>query len=102
VSAGWILFRSPNIGQAARMLGSMFTFGSFKPAYPVNDYLFLAICFAEYLILEPAFARRWSRDPLKIDYSRWIFWLRPVAYAALVQLIFMYDRSNVAFIYFQF
>ena len=30
------------------------------------------------------------------------FWLRPLFYVAAAELIFMFDPSNTAFIYFQF
>ena len=52
--------------------------------------------------LEPLFKRHVDRDPASIDYARWTFWLRPLTYSVSLWLIFMYDRSNVAFIYFQF
>lgn len=102
VNAGWILFRSPTIAQAGRMLRSMFTVRGVTPAFGVNDYLMILFCIFAYLVLEPLAKKLFDRDPNAVDYSRWTFWLRPLGYAGALQLIFMFDRSNVAFIYFQF
>ncbi len=100
VNAAWILFRAPTVRQAGAMLGSMFRLRGLKPAYSVNDYILVLFAIAVYVGIEPLFKRHVDRDPAKIDYARWTFWLRPAAYSVALWLIFMYDRSNVAFIYF--
>jgi alginate O-acetyltransferase complex protein AlgI len=102
VNAGWILFRSPTVGQAGRMLRAMFTLRGLKPAFSVNDYLVVLLAIGCYAGIEPFVKRFVDRDPLKVDYARWRFWLRPFAYGLALELTFMFDRSNVAFIYFQF
>jgi alginate O-acetyltransferase complex protein AlgI len=102
VNAAWVLFRSPTVEQAGRMLRGMFSLHGLRPAYSVNDYLLVLLCVAEYIVLEPVFKRLFERDSLRVDYSGWTFWLRPLAYAVGLTLIFMFDESNVAFIYFQF
>ncbi|MEP7127184.1 MAG: MBOAT family O-acyltransferase [Byssovorax sp.] len=102
VNAAWILFRAPTVRQAFAMLSSMFRLRGLKPAYSVNDYILVLFAIAVYLGLEPLFKRHVDRDPATIDYARWTFWLRPLTYSIALWLIFMYDRSNVAFIYFQF
>jgi alginate O-acetyltransferase complex protein AlgI len=102
VNAAWILFRAPTIRQAGLMLGSMFRLRGLRPAYSVNDYILVLFAVAVYLGLEPLFNRHVERAPASIDHARWTFWLRPLTYSAALGLIFMYDRSNVAFIYFQF
>jgi D-alanyl-lipoteichoic acid acyltransferase DltB (MBOAT superfamily) len=102
ITAGWVLFRAPTMAQSAAMLSSMFTLPSLTPAYGVNDYLLVTFCFIVYFILSPVEKRFVARDPESIDYGRWMFYLRPLAYAASLQLLFMFDRSNVGFIYFQF
>jgi hypothetical protein len=53
-------------------------------------------------LLEPVFRRLAICVPRTSDYASWRFWLRPVAYALAVCLVFMFDESRVAFIYFQF
>jgi alginate O-acetyltransferase complex protein AlgI len=102
VNAAWILFRAPTVRQAFTMLSSMFRLRGLKPSYSVNDYILVLLAIAVYLGVEPLFKRHVDRDPAKIDHSRWTFWLRPLTYTLALWLIFMYDRSNVAFIYFQF
>ena len=102
VNAAWILFRAPTVRQAGAMLGSMFRLRGLKPAYSVNDYILVLFAIAVYVGIEPLFKRHVDRNPASIDYARWTFWLRPAAYSVALWLIFMYDRSNVAFIYFQF
>jgi len=102
VNAGWILFRSPTVGQAGRMLRTMFTLRGLKPAFSVNDYLVVILALGAYLAVEPLLKRFVDRDPLAVDYTRLRFWLRPLAYGVALDLVFMFDKSNVAFIYFQF
>jgi alginate O-acetyltransferase complex protein AlgI len=102
ITAAWILFRAPTVRQAGQMLGSMVRLRGLKPAYSVNDYILVLFASAVYLGLEPLFKRHVDRDPAKIDYAHWTFWLRPVTYGIALWLIFMWDRSNVGFIYFQF
>jgi alginate O-acetyltransferase complex protein AlgI len=102
VIASWILFRSPTIGQSLRMLTSMFTLDGLKPSYSVNDYLFVVLCMLEYVLLEPLFKRIAERDPHSLTYRFPSFWLRPLAYGLAIDMVFMFDKSNVAFIYFQF
>jgi alginate O-acetyltransferase complex protein AlgI len=102
VNAGWILFRSPSVGQAARMLRTMFTLRGLKPAFSVNDYLVVLLAIGSYLVVEPVVKRFVDRDPLQVDHARLRFWLRPLAYGLALELVFMFDKSNVAFIYFQF
>lgn len=102
VVAGWILFRAPTIAQAGRMLASMFTLDGLKPSYSVNDYLLVILCMLEYAFVEPLFKRVGERDPAAMSQRLASFWLRPVAYALAIDMVFMFDQSNVAFIYFQF
>jgi alginate O-acetyltransferase complex protein AlgI len=102
IVAGWVLFRAPTLAQAGSMLRSMFTLRGLRPAYSVNDYLLILLCVALYYLVAPSVERYTHKDPTKIDWSRWTFWLRAPAYAAALQLLFMFDRSNVSFIYFQF
>ena len=102
IVAGWVLFRAPTIAHAGAMLRTMFTLRGLRPAYSVNDYLLVLACVALYFLLAPAVERYTHRDPAKIDWSRWSFWLRAPAYATALQFLFMFDRSNVAFIYSQF
>lgn len=102
IQAGWILFRSPDVRHAFGMLASMFTLRGFKPAYGVNDYLMVAFALGFYFLLEPKLLAFVTRDPAAVDYRRWTFWCRPLVYGLAIQLVFMFDTSNVAFIYFQF
>jgi alginate O-acetyltransferase complex protein AlgI len=104
IVAGWVLFRAPSLAQAGAMLRAMFTLRGLSPAYSVNDYLLILFCMALYFFVAPAVERHTHRDPRSVDWSksRWTFWLRAPAYAAAVQLLFMFDKSNVSFIYFQF
>jgi hypothetical protein len=73
-----------------------------RPSYPVNDYLLVALAGALYFLVEPVARRVITRDAASVDFSRPTFWLRAPVYALSLQLIFMFDTSNVAFIYFQF
>jgi alginate O-acetyltransferase complex protein AlgI len=102
VQAGWVLFRAADVAQALRMLSSMATLRGLRPSFGINDYLLVASAMGAYFLLEPVVRKFVVRDPNTVDYGRWTFWLRPVVYAALIQCVFMFDRSNVAFIYFQF
>ncbi len=102
VNAAWILFRSPDLAQAARMLKSMVTLAGWTPALSANDYLLVLFCLTEYALLEVAVRNFVNRDPLRVTYAGPSFWLRPVAYTLAVALLFAFDTSNVAFIYFQF
>jgi D-alanyl-lipoteichoic acid acyltransferase DltB (MBOAT superfamily) len=102
VTAGWVLFRAPSLRQGAGMLWSMFTLRGLRPAYSVNDYLTVLFCVLLYFVLSPALERLTKRDPTSPRPSRWGLAARPIAYALTIQLLFMFDRSNVAFIYFQF
>jgi D-alanyl-lipoteichoic acid acyltransferase DltB (MBOAT superfamily) len=102
VQAGWIFFRAPAFEQAVAMLGTMFTMRGLRPSYPVNDYLLVALAGALYFLVEPVARRVITRDAASVDFSRPTFWLRAPVYALSLQLIFMFDTSNVAFIYFQF
>jgi alginate O-acetyltransferase complex protein AlgI len=102
VQAGWILFRSPDIAQAARMLQSLVVPRGLSISFGINDCLLVAVSLVTYFVAEPALRPLLTRNPNDVDYSRWTFWLRPVVYALSLQCIFMFDRSNVAFIYFQF
>jgi alginate O-acetyltransferase complex protein AlgI len=102
VSAGWVLFRGQTVRQSGAMLWNMFTLKGLRPAYSVNDYLLLVFAVLLYFALSPALQRLTTRDPATDDSRRWTFWLRPFVYAATIALLFMFDRSNVAFIYFQF
>lgn len=101
VQAGWILFRAPTAGQAFHMLWTMLSLRGLRPAFGVNDYLVLALALGFYLFLEPRVRAFVVREPSK-EPPRWTFWLRPVAYALCIQGMFLFDRTNVAFIYFQF
>ena len=83
------------------MLTGMFTLRGLKAASSANAYLIVLICF-EYLALERVFTRRTDRDPEKAWQESWKFWLSPVGYLAALELVFIFDRSNVAFIYFHF
>jgi hypothetical protein len=74
---------------------------SLKPAYSVNDYLVVLACALEYVLPEPWLRRLAERPPEALPREGTRFRLRPVAYAA-AELIFMFDQSNAAFIYFQF
>lgn len=102
VNAGWVLFRGQSVGQSGAMLWNMFTVRGLKPAYSVNDYLLVAFAVLLYYALSPALQRLTTRDPAMSDPRRWTFWLRPFVYAVTIMALFMFDRSNVAFIYFQF
>ena len=102
IVAAWILFRAHTLAEATTMLRSMFGAGSLKPAYSVNDYLMLLVCVVVYFFVSPFEKRFVDRAPADVDYGRWTFYVRPAVYATGVQLLFMFDRSNVAFIYFQF
>ena len=102
ITAGWVLFRAPTLGEAGAMLKSMLTLSRFTPVFSVNDYLLVLFCVGVYFLLSPLEKRFVSRDPSGVDYGRWMFYLRPLAYANSIQLLFMFDRSNVGFIYFQF
>jgi hypothetical protein len=102
ICVGWVFFRAPTLGQAGHMLLSMFTLRGLTPSYSVNDYLIVLLCMLEYALLEPAFKRVADRPPQSLRFHPARFWLRPLAYAAALDLVFMFDASNVAFIYFQF
>jgi D-alanyl-lipoteichoic acid acyltransferase DltB (MBOAT superfamily) len=102
IVAAWVLFRAPTLSEAGAMLRSMLTLSSLRPAYSVNDYLLLLFCIAAYYLITPIEKRYVDRDPSTVDHRRWTFYLRPAIYAGTIQLLFMFDRSNVAFIYFQF
>ena len=101
VTAGWVLFRARTLPDGARMLWHMFSFRGLRPAYGINDYLMLVFCVVLYFALSPAVERLTKRDPATPP-RLWALALRPVVYAVGIQLLFMFDRSNVAFIYFQF
>jgi hypothetical protein len=101
-NAAWILFRAPTIGQAGRMLFGMFAMRGLKPSYSVNDYFAVLFALAAYFIVEPLVNRARSRDGAMVLQEGARFWLRPLAYGVSAMLLFMFDRSNVAFIYFQF
>ena len=102
VQAGWIFFRAPSLGQSLRMIASMATLQSLKPAYGINDYMLVLFGVVFCLAVEPRIRAFLVRDPNELNLRRWTFWLRPAVYAMGVQFIFMFDRANVAFIYFQF
>ncbi len=102
IVAGWVPFRAATLAQAAGMLRAMFTLRGLRPAYSVNDYLLVALCVLGYFTVIPAIERHAQQEPDAIDWRRALFWLRAPAYAVAIELLFMFDRSNVAFIYFQF
>jgi D-alanyl-lipoteichoic acid acyltransferase DltB (MBOAT superfamily) len=102
VQPAWVLFRAPTIGQAGGMLRTMFLLRGLRPAFTVNDYLLVLFGLAAYFALEPLWKRLFDRNLAQADHRGARFWLRPLAYAGAVQAIFMFDRSNVGFIYFQF
>lgn len=102
VTGGWVLFRGQSVRQSGAMLWHMLTVKGLRPAYSVNDYLLVLLAVILYFALGPAVQRHTTRDPSTDDPRRWTFWLRPAIYAATIALLFMFDRSNVAFIYFQF
>lgn len=102
VQAGWVLFRSPSVAQAWLMLSSMATPRSLTLSFGINDCLLVVASLTAYFVLDPFVRRLVTRDPNAVNYAKWSFWARPAIYAVAVQSIFMFDRSNVAFIYFQF
>ena len=102
ITLGWLLFRAPSLEQGLHMLATIATLDGLKPAYSVNDYLVVLACGAEYALLEPWLKRVVERVPDALAREGARFWLRPLAYAAAAELIFMFDQSNAAFIYFQF
>jgi hypothetical protein len=102
VNAGWILFRAPTIGQSSSMLASMFSLKGLRPAFNVNDYMLLAFAMGAYFVIEPWLKRIGERTGSAVAAERLVFWARPAFYGASLMLLFMFDRSNVAFIYFQF
>jgi alginate O-acetyltransferase complex protein AlgI len=102
VNAAWILFRAPTIGQSSSMLASMFSLKGLRPAFSVNDYMILAFAMGFYFVLEPWLKRIGERTGSAVAAERLVFWARPAFYGASLMLLFMFDRSNVAFIYFQF
>lgn len=100
--AAWVPFRAPTLAAATAMLRAMFTLRGFRPAYSINDYLFALACLAGYVVLVPRVERFVQRDPETHEVNGRTFWLRAPLYALAVQFLFMFDRSNIAFIYFQF
>jgi hypothetical protein len=102
VNAGWILFRAPTIQQSASMLASMFSLRGVRPSFGVNDYMLVAFALGAYFVLEPGLKRIGDRTGNAVSKERLVFWLRPAFYGLAIMLLFMFDRSNVAFIYFQF
>jgi alginate O-acetyltransferase complex protein AlgI len=99
IMAGWIWFRASTVAQAGRMLASMFLMRGIKPALSFNDYLLVLFCAVEYLAIEPVFRKMIRHAPSP---TSTFGWLRPVSYVLAFELVFMFDQSNVAFIYFQF
>jgi alginate O-acetyltransferase complex protein AlgI len=102
VQAGWVLFRAPTLAQASRILGAMFSLRGRTPSYSPNDYLLVACSLLAYFAAEPLWGRLWRRIGRAETVTGRRFWLRPLAYALATQLLFMFDKSNVSFIYFQF
>jgi alginate O-acetyltransferase complex protein AlgI len=102
IFAGSTFFRSRSLGQALGILGSMFTLNGLRPAYSPNDYGFLLGSIFVYLLLEPRLLRWFARKPEEAGVDGWRFWLRAPLYALAVQFVFMFEHTNVGFIYFQF
>ncbi len=84
------------------MLRTMAELKGFKPAFSVNDYLIVIAALGAYFLIEPALNRLGRRRPAEVAAEGFSFWLRPVAYGLALMMLFMFDGSNVAFIYFQF
>ncbi len=102
IVAAWIPFRAPSLAVAGGMLRAMFTLRGLRPAYSVNDYLLVGACVAGYWLVGPAVERHAQSEASALSPSGWRFWVRAPVYALAVAFVFMFDRSNVAFIYFQF
>ena len=100
--AGWVPFRAPTLATAGAMLRAMFTLRGLRPAYSINDYLLVLACIVGYVVVSPRVERFVQREPQGPNVGAVAFWARAPLYALAVQLLFMFDRSNVAFIYFQF
>jgi D-alanyl-lipoteichoic acid acyltransferase DltB (MBOAT superfamily) len=105
VTAAWVPFRAATLGQAARMLGSMFGRPHLDVSYSVNSYLVVALI-AGYAAIEPWLSARWDALLAKSEAANRDLWmryaLRPVLYAIGLFLFLIFDDQDRAFIYFQF
>jgi D-alanyl-lipoteichoic acid acyltransferase DltB (MBOAT superfamily) len=104
VQAGWLLFRARDLAQAGTMLTSILTIrGGLRPALiRENIVLFVfAVCVGLFVVqaLVSAFSRRTA---LSERFAPWFALLRPVAYAAMIVAIVVFDQESKAFVYFQF
>jgi alginate O-acetyltransferase complex protein AlgI len=105
VTAAWVPFRAGTLGQAGRMLGSMFGRPRLDVSYGVNSYLIVALI-AGYAAIEPWLSARWDALLAKSEAGNRDLWLRyalrPVLYAIGLFLFLIFDDQDRAFIYFQF
>lgn len=102
IVAGWVPFRAPTLAATGALWRAMATLRGLRPAYSINDYLLVFACMVGYFALSPKVERFVQRDPQELRTTGLRFWARAPLYALAVQLLFMFDRSNVAFLYFQF
>jgi alginate O-acetyltransferase complex protein AlgI len=102
VCLGWIFFRAQDLGQAGRMLGALATFrGGLRPmVVRENAVLFVLLVF---LLVVLAHLGRAVGSPIdRLRRSRWAGYLVPVAYAAAIVAVVIFDKEAKAFVYFQF
>lgn len=102
VVAAWVPFRAPTLAATASMLGAMVSFRGLRPSYSINDYLLVGAVVVAYYTIGPRVERWVRREPDALAIGGPTFWMRAPLYAIAVQALFMFDRSNVAFLYFQF
>ena len=105
VTVAWIPFRAQTLGQAGKMLASMFVRPSFHVSFNVNSYLVLALI-GVYALIEPwidarlAAVEAAATEGRRLVIARHV--VRPILYAVALYLFLSFDDQDRQFIYFQF
>ena len=104
--SAWVPFRAETLGQAARMLKSMYLGFTFGPSYSINFYLATALV-AVFCAVEPFLSdgmtkldKLWAERPVMKTVNPML--IRPVLYALALFLFLVLDDRDTRFIYFQF
>jgi alginate O-acetyltransferase complex protein AlgI len=101
VAVGWVLFRSPDMGHAWRLFGSMFTFS--RPEG--GSTLLGALTYTREHLLAMAVCALLAFQPVQaIDWAKSLTWLKAVVLIGLfcVSLMVMLTHTFGSFLYFQF
>ena len=102
VSLGWIIFRANSPIQAGRMIGALFSPGTYTTLSLSPNFctlVVLTVCGYFIYVASRELFRHLQTRPVV---AHLVWWASPVSYATAILLVIIWSKQGSSFVYFQF